>query len=122
MGHGIDFWEVVRQIRAKDSRFEPEAYPFVLEALEFTLERLGERRHVSATELLDGMCIYSRERFGLLAGDVLNNWGIRNAFDVGLAVFQLVEARVLAKQESDRLEDFDVDYDLRGTLEDRYFD
>ena len=122
MTQQIDLWEAVRKIRAKDNRFEPETYPFVLEALEYTLDKVGERRHVSALELIDGLGLYSRDRFGLLAADVLENWGIRNAFDVGLAVFQLVEVGILAKLESDHLEDFDLDYDLRQVIEDKYFD
>ena len=122
MTREIDFWDAIKKIRAKDDRFEPETYPFVMEALEFTLQRIGERRHVSARELLDGLCLYSRERFGLLAADVLESWGIQNAFGVGLAVFQLVEAGILAKQDSDHLDDFDLDYNLRGSLERKYFE
>jgi len=122
MSREIDFWEAIRRIRAKDNRFEPEAYPFVMEALEYTLDSIGERRHVSAGELIDGFCRYSKDRFGLLAADVLQNWSIRSAFDVGLVVFQLVEAGVLARQESDQLEDFDLDVDLRRALEEQYFD
>ena len=122
MGRDIDFWEAIRRIQAKDGRFSSDTYPFVMEALEHTLDRIGERRHVSARELMDGFCHYSRTRFGLLAVDVLGAWGIQNAFDVGLAVFQLVEAGILAKQDSDRLDDFDLDYNLRQVLEERYFD
>ena len=122
MAREINFWEAIRRIRAKDGRFEPDAYPFVMEALEFTLGRIGERRHVSADELLDGFCLYGRERLGLLAADVLESWGVKGSFDIGLAVFQLVEAGILAKRDSDRLEDFDVDYDLRRALEEKYFD
>jgi uncharacterized repeat protein (TIGR04138 family) len=122
VGRDIDFWDAVRQIRAKDSRFEPETYPFVMECLEYTMRRVGKRRHVSARELLDGFCLHSRERFGLLAGEVLRSWGIQNAFDVGLAVFHLVETGILAKRDSDRLEDFDLDYDLWETLEEKYFE
>jgi uncharacterized repeat protein (TIGR04138 family) len=122
MARDVDFWDAVRRIREKDTRFEPEAYPFVMEALEYTLVRIGERRHVSARELLDGLCLYSRERFGLLAADVLKTWGIRGAYDVGLAVFQLIGEGVLAKQPNDALDDFAVDYDLRDTLEREYFE
>lgn len=122
MAQNKDFWETVRQIRAKDGRFQPEAYRFVMESLEYTIQRIGERRHVSARELLDGLCLYTRERFGLLATEVLESWGIRSSFDVGLAVFHLVEAGVLAKQESDSLDDFDESFDLQKTLEQEYFE
>lgn len=122
MTRDVDFWDAVRRIREKDGRFELEAYPFVMEALEYTLTRIGERRHVSAQELLNGLCLYSRERFGFLAADVLKQWGVQNACDVGLAVFQLVGEGVLAKQSGDELDDFAVEYDLRERLEREYFD
>ncbi len=122
MARDVDFWDAVRRIREKDGRFELEAYPFVMEALEYRLPRLGERRHVSAQELLNGLCLYSRERFGFLAADVLKKWGVQNAYDVGLAVFHLVGEGVLAKQSGDELDDFAVEYDLRERLEREYFD
>jgi len=122
MTQDIDFWEAIRKIRAADDRFEPETYPFVLSALEYTYGSIGEVRHVSARELFDGLCMYSRERFGFLAADVLENWGIRSALDVGIAVYQLIEVGTLAKQDNDRLEDFDLDVDLRQVIEDQYFD
>lgn len=122
MTQEIDFWEAIRKIRAADDRFEPEAYPFVLAALEYTYHDIGKVRHVSARELFDGLCLYSRERFGFLAADVLENWGIQSALDVGIAVYQLIEVGALAKQDSDRLEDFDLDLDLRQLIEDKYFD
>ncbi len=122
MGLDADFWNAVKRIRAKDDQFNPDVYPFMMQALEHTLQRIGERRHISAKEFLEGLCVYSRERFGLLAHEVLTKWGINTAFHVGLAVFHLVEAGVLSKRESDRLEDFDMDIDLRRALGEKYFD
>jgi uncharacterized repeat protein (TIGR04138 family) len=122
MRHEPDFWDAIRRIREQDDRFSQEAYPFVMEGLEYTLHHIGERRHVSARELLDGLCLYSKERFGVLGVEVMGNWGIRNAFDIGQIVFQLVEAGILARQKSDRLEDFDIEFDLREAIEQRYFD
>lgn len=117
----MSFWEAVKRIRARDDRFKTDVYPFLMESLEYTLRKIGKRRHVSAGELLDGLCGYAKDRYGLLAHDILRSWGILGAFDIGLAVFHLVEAGVLSRQEGDRLEDFDVDYDLRRKLEEEYF-
>lgn len=122
MRHDAKFWEAVKQIREKDARFQPDAYSFVMESLDHTLGALGERRHVKAEELLGGMCDHAKRRFGLLAHTVLASWGIKTARDVGRIVYQLVDAGVLAKQESDRYEDFDEDFDLKEILEDKYFD
>ena len=42
-----------KMVRA-DGRYARDAYIFVSEALRFSVERLGERRHVSGQELLTG--------------------------------------------------------------------
>jgi uncharacterized repeat protein (TIGR04138 family) len=122
MGRDADFWQAVEQIREKDSRFKPQAYALVMESLDFTVRRLGERRHVSASELLHGLCSHAKERYGLLAYAVIGSWGIATAKDVGLIVYQLIDAGVLAKKESDRLEEFDAGWDLKDALESGYFD
>ena len=117
-----DFWSAVDTIRGGDDSLKPEAYRFVMETLDFTMQRIGKRRHVTATELLDGFCGYARQRFGLLSATVLESWGITSTQDVGRAVFQLVDARVLSRLDSDRLEDFDVEYQLAARLEDGYLE
>ena len=121
-GDPADFWGAVERIRERDDRLEAEVYAFIMQALDHTIRRIGERRHVSAAELLDGFCEHGRDRFGLLAHDVIRKWGITRASDVGRAVFQLVDAGVLSKQDSDRAEDFEIEYDFEGALEARYFD
>jgi uncharacterized repeat protein (TIGR04138 family) len=122
MGRDAKFWHVVEQIREKDSRYKPEAYGLVMEALDFTMRRLGERRHISAAELLRGVCDHAKERYGLLAWTVIESWGITSGRDVGTIVYQLIEVGVLARQDSDRFEDFGADWDFKEILEHRYFD
>ena len=121
-GDPNDFWEAVGRIQERDDRLQPQLYAFVMQALDQTIQRIGERRHVSATELLDGFSLHARERFGLLAHDVIRKWGVGRASDVGRAVFQLVDAGVLAKQTSDSPGDFDVEYDFQAALEAHYFE
>jgi uncharacterized repeat protein (TIGR04138 family) len=118
----IDFWEAVRRIRKADDSFQPNVYPFLLEALEFTIAGVGERRHVHATELLSGFSAYARTRFGFLATDVLDKWGVSCSFDVGLVVFQMIDAGILARQDTDKLEDFSNGFDLRQSLAEGYLD
>ncbi len=122
MARDANFWQAVEQIREKDPRFKPQAYALVMESLDFTLRSLGERRHVSATELLRGLCDHAKERYGLLAYTVIGSWGIASAKDVGWIVYQLIDAGVLARQESDRFEDFVADWNLKDVLEHEYFD
>ena len=117
-----EFWIVVERIRAADGRYAADAYAFVMDALDHTVRALEERRHVSAQELLTGLCGFARERYGMMAYDVLGAWGIRSAPDVGAIVFQLVDAGILSRREEDARSDFDVPFDLRQALEDSYFD
>jgi len=122
MPQDAKFWEAVKQIRAQDGRFKPDAYAFVMQSLDHTLRGLAEPRHVTAEELLHGLCDNAKERFGLLAHTVLTSWGIKTPGDIGRIVYQLVDAGVLSKQESDRYEDFDQAFDLKEILEEKYFD
>lgn len=121
MGQPADFWTEVQKLSSGQGGLRPEAYAFIMQSLDFTMRGIGVRRHVSASELLDGLCNYARERFGLMASEVLRRWGISSPSDVGRAVFQMIDAEILARQPSDRREDFDIAYDLRAKLEEDYF-
>ena len=122
MGQDIRFWEVVKAICRTDDRFKPEAYSFIMESLEHTLRGLEKPRHITADELLHGLCEHAKARYGLLAYTMLGSWGINTAKDVGVVVYNLVDARVLSKQDSDRYGDFDNGYDLKDILDEQYFD
>jgi uncharacterized repeat protein (TIGR04138 family) len=119
---GFEFWTAVERIRALDGRYGRDAYVFVMESLEFTIEQVGERRHVGAGELLDGLCAYARRRFGLLALTVLASWGIVESGDVGEIVFQLIDAGILSRQDGDARADFDGACDFQRILDDGYFE
>lgn len=123
MSGEIHFWDAVQEIRrSDDGRYAPEAYGFVMDSLEYTIHQVGERRHVSAAELLEHMCEHAKGRFGMLSYSVLERWGLRTTDDVGEAVFQLVEAQVLSRRENDSREDFHAVFDLRRRLEEGYFE
>lgn len=116
------FWRAIKDIQATDGRFRLEAYPFLMQALDFTMQRVGERRHVSAAELLDGVCHYARHRFGPLAHEVIDNWGVRIPGDIGDMVYQLIGMGVLAQQPSDDRSDFDIEFALKDRLEENYWE
>ena len=112
-----DFHEALRKILEHDSRYAPEAYLFLREALEFTITLLkkpekGPARHVSGVELLDGIRQYALQEYGPLTLRVLNHWGVKRSEDFGEIVFALVESGVLGKTEEDRREDFAGGYDF----------
>jgi uncharacterized repeat protein (TIGR04138 family) len=100
------------QIRERDGRYHERGYLFVLATLEFAQGRLPARRHLSGGELAWAARDFALEQFGLLAPTVLAHWGITTTEDLGRIVFLLIDVGLLARQESDRLEDFDAVYDF----------
>jgi uncharacterized repeat protein (TIGR04138 family) len=58
----------------------------------------------------------------MLAGLVLERWGLRNGDDVGEIVFQLIERGVLSRREEDAREDFHDTAEFGTALEESYFD
>ncbi len=105
------------QILVRDDRYRREAYRFVQEGLEFTMQRRGRRGHVSGRELVLGMRELARERFGLMARTVLNQWGITGTADFGELVFNLIEEDIMSKQDSDTRADFADIYDFEEAFE-----
>jgi len=116
-----EFWSLVERIRTEDGRYRPEAYAFVMEALDATVRSAGERRHVSAAELLAGACDHAGRVYGLMALTVLSSWGIRAGSDIGEIVFQLIDGGVLSKRDEDARADFDQEIDFQAILEENYF-
>jgi uncharacterized repeat protein (TIGR04138 family) len=89
-----------------NSRYQTEAYVFVLAALSKTLSSLPEKRHISGREFCLGISKYAQELFGPLAMEVLNRWGIKETVDFGNIVFSLVEVGLMGKTEQDSIADF----------------
>jgi uncharacterized repeat protein (TIGR04138 family) len=99
-------------IRERDGRYQERGYLFVLAALEFAQGRLPARRHLSGGELAWACRDFALEQFGLLAQPVLEYWGVTTTDDLGRIVFMLIDVGLLARQDSDRLEDFERVYDF----------
>ncbi len=115
--HPINFDEALERILTDDRRYHRNAYPFIREGLDYTVQRLqkprtGPKRHVSGRELLDGLREYSLEQLGPMTKTVLNRWGIYTTHDIGEIVFNLVGQGILGKTDEDRIEDFDGGYDF----------
>jgi uncharacterized repeat protein (TIGR04138 family) len=60
------------------------------------------------------------EQFGLLAPAVLEYWGITSTEDLGRIVFMLIDVGLLARQDNDRLEDFERVYAFADVFRDGY--
>lgn len=120
-----DFWHAVDAIRERDPRYRREAYAFLMAALGHTVASLPperrmdpQRRHLSGGELVDGAVALARREFGVLAPTVFREWGVTRTEDLGVMVFQLVEAGQLSARPEDRLEDFAGGPDLLERLGD----
>ncbi len=105
--------EKVKQVAKEDSRYKFDAYLFVFEALDFTVNNIvKERRHVTGKELLEGIKQHAWKQFGPLAKMVFNLWGIYRTDDFGEIVFSLVNKSLMGKTETDSKEDFKDVYDF----------
>ena len=114
--------EKFRQILKTDQRYDPEAYNFLYEALDFTLKHVVSHRgqsnqHVTGQELLEGVRRYGIEQFGCLAWEVIKNWGVIRTDDIGEMVFNLVSQDLMGKQDSDSKDDFRDVYDFEEVFD-----
>ncbi|MHC4954610.1 MAG: Minf_1886 family protein [Planctomycetota bacterium] len=109
--------ESILGIVRRDPRFGSQAYYFIFDALDFTLARLGNARHVTGVELLKGIRGHAVEQFGFLARTVLAEWGVHHTEDFGDIVFNLVDAGLLSRSEHDTPEDFRRVYDFEEAFE-----
>ena len=100
------------EIRRRDGKYNERAYVFVLAALEYAQTKLPARRHLTGVELTWACRDFALEQFGMLAATVLTHWGIHTTEDFGQIVFILIEVGLLARQPSDKPEDFDRVYDF----------
>ena len=100
------------EIRKRDGKYNERAYVFVLAALEFAQTRLPARRHLSGAELAWACRDFALEQFGMLASAVLTHWGVQTTQDFGEIVFMLIDVGLLARQPTDKLEDFQHVYDF----------
>ena len=115
------FEEAVAQILKEDTRYAPEAYPFIREALDFATQSMkkpseGPGHHITAAELMEGIRHYALKEYGAMAMTVLNAWGIRQCADFGQIVFNLVNKKLLGKTDEDSVRDFDHGYDFKSAF------
>lgn len=115
--HEVSFEEAFVKIRAKDPRYDRDAYLFVREALDYTQKTIGKDprgriRHITGQELLGGIREFALQQFGPMTQTVLEEWGIRCSQDFGEIVFNMVEVEWLAKTDKDSRADFEHGYDF----------
>ena len=111
----IEFDEVVQRITQANPRYHRDAYFFVREGLDHAQRRVTKNgkelpRHVTAHELLDGLRHYGLEQYGPMTITVLAEWGVTQCEDLGEIVFQMIEAQLFSKTETDQRKDFKGGY------------
>lgn len=113
----MPFEQAVALILKRDKRFDPHAYFFLKDALDFTVNRIaqangGKPRHVSGQELLLGFRDFALDQFGPMALTLFTEWGVRKCADVGDMVFALIAEEAFGRQDSDTPEDFAEVFDF----------
>ena len=103
--------EAIIRIISRDKRFEREAFFFLKEALDFTIQDVSTKapensKHVSAAQLLHGFRDLALKEFGPMAATLFSEWGIHRCADIGDMVFLLIQEGAFGKQDNDRQEDF----------------
>lgn len=94
----------------------PQALGFVLSALDLSLRGLRQRRHISGQELCKAVRDLAAREYGLMAREVLNNWGIDSTETIGRIVFALVDAKKMTKTDEDTLADFENVFDFEESF------
>lgn len=124
MSQEMLFRDAVDELRERGAPYAREAYVFLVGALGETVrslpaERLEDplRRHLSGRELTEGVIRWAREEFGPLAATVFREWGVRRTEDLGVMVFELVDAGQLSARPEDTMADFIGQGDLLAALE-----
>jgi len=114
----------IEDLVQKDRRYAVEAYQYVFDALDYVLQhpacRSSVSRHVTVTELLQGLRRLGLEQFGPLARCVFESWGVYTTEDFGEIVFKLIENDLLNQGDHDKKEDFQNAFDFREAFEEGY--
>lgn len=116
-----EFTRKVRELVKEDSRYKVPAYHFVADAVSRTAKEVRHAstesgRHITGRELLEGIRRSALDKFGALALDVLEDWGVKRTEDFGHIVFRMVDKGLLGSSSRDTPADFANGYDFRETF------
>lgn len=103
-----EFRKTIEKIVSQDPRYAVGAYVFVRMALDFSVRKFcsDSTKHVSTSELLEGIKLFALETFGPMAKILFDEWGVHDCSDFGAIVFNLIDAGELRKNDDDKIEDF----------------
>lgn len=114
-----DFQKHIDEIIKRDPRYKDGAYYFVSQAVPVIAKDIMDKAgitdphyHITGQELVNGMINLLHEKYGCLAKDVVEFWGINDTLDFGNIVFNLIDENLLSASANDSIEDFYT----KGTL------
>ena len=107
----MEFENKIALLTERETAYSADAYRFVAEAVNYTVGKLPAHRHVTALELLKGAREMAVNEYGAVAREVLREFGIKTASDVGKIVYLLISVNLLSSSEDDSPEDFDIDFE-----------
>jgi uncharacterized repeat protein (TIGR04138 family) len=105
----VEFAEKIRKEVIEsglDDRYRVGAYEFVLNGLNFYISKIGEKRHVSGSELSRGLLMFAHKQYGPMAQSVFNHWGLKSTDDMGNIVYNMIRIGLMNKQPGDSPDDF----------------
>ena len=122
------------KVLKNDTRYKLEAYEFVREALAYAQDKMGidnsevtddddqaaKERHLTGQQLCEASRKYALEEYGMMSRLVLESWGIYSTSDLGDVVYNMIEAQLMKKSESDRREDFNDVFDFVDAFESNF--
>ena len=112
-----EFEKKIAMLMEKETAYSADAYRFIAGAVDYTVSKLAEHRHVSALELLKGAREFAEKEYGAVACEVMREFGLIRASDVGKVVYLLISVGLLSSSEDDSPEDFDIDFEPVPELE-----
>ncbi|MFB6355825.1 MAG: Minf_1886 family protein [bacterium] len=116
-----EFMDRITRTAINNPRYGREAYLFVLKGMEWSMDQLAQRRHLSGEEFAELLAAFARHEYGDMAQFVLNEWGIYSTRDFGEIVYKLIEMDLMSRQQGDSIEDFDQVFELESVLNDPDF-
>jgi uncharacterized repeat protein (TIGR04138 family) len=116
----LEFGEALDHILKQDPRYHADAYHFLRDGLDYTLKLRKRAKestgHVSGQQLLEGIRQYALKQFGPMVPTVFESWGVRCGEDFGQMVFNLINAGIFGKSETDSIEDFKGGYTFQNAF------
>ncbi len=114
----------IEEIAKLDGRYSLRAFEFVHECLGRTVKKqYGDDaasrgpRHITGRQLCLGLAEFAAEKWGRMAGVVLNQLGLKTTEDFGQIVYLMVEHKWMYARPQDSIDEFKNVYDFEEVFE-----